>query len=67
MSKPLPTTGLLSVYDGQTCIGHLLARGRSGVEAFDVNDVSLGVFASQYEAITALIAAIRREAGAKEI
>jgi hypothetical protein len=62
MSKALPTTGLLSVYDGQTCIGHLIQRGKCGVEAFDLDDRSLGVFASQHEAIEALIAAIRREA-----
>jgi hypothetical protein len=54
MSKPLPTTGLLSVYDGQQCIGHLIRRGKAGVEAFDVEDRSLGIFSSQHEAIAAM-------------
>jgi hypothetical protein len=62
-SKAMPATGMLSVYDGQRCIGHLIRRGKCGVEAFDLDDRSLGVFASQPEAIKALIAAIRREAG----
>jgi hypothetical protein len=62
-SKAMPATGMLSVYDGRQCIGHLIRRGKCGVEAFDLDDRSLGVFASQHEAIGALIAAIRREAG----
>jgi hypothetical protein len=31
-------TALLAVYDGRNCVGHLLDRGKSGVEAFDAND-----------------------------
>jgi hypothetical protein len=54
MSKPLPTTGLLSVYDGQICIGHLLARGKSGFEAFGADDKSLGTYRTQKEAIAAV-------------
>jgi hypothetical protein len=56
MTKPLPTTGLLSVYAGQQCIGHLIRRGKAGVEAFDVEDRSLGIFSSQHEAIKAVAA-----------
>jgi hypothetical protein len=47
----------LAVYDGQTCVGHLLARGRSGVEVFGTNDESLGVYPTQKEAMPALYAA----------
>jgi hypothetical protein len=36
--------GLLSIFDGRKCIGHLLVRPHSGVEAFDVDDRSLGLF-----------------------
>jgi hypothetical protein len=35
---------MLSVYDGRTCIGFLLSRGKLGVEAFDRHDRSLGIF-----------------------
>lgn len=35
---------LQSVYDGTTCIGFLLPRGRQGVEAFDCNTRSLGLY-----------------------
>jgi hypothetical protein len=62
MTKAAPTTGMLSAYNGQHCVGHLIRRGKFGVEAFFLDDRSIGVFASQYEAIQALIAAIRREA-----
>jgi hypothetical protein len=43
---PDPSTqvGFLAVYDGRSCIGHLLPRGKLGVEAFDRGDKSLGVF-----------------------
>jgi hypothetical protein len=31
-------------------VGHVLARGKLGFEAFDADDTSLGVFPSQREA-----------------
>jgi hypothetical protein len=38
---------LTVVYDGgQRCIGHIIARGRDGFEAFDHDERSLGVFPS---------------------
>ena len=42
-------TALLAVYDGRNCVGHLLHRGKSGVEAFDADDNSLGLFPTQAE------------------
>jgi hypothetical protein len=42
------------LYDGQRCIGHIIARGKTGFEAFDVNDRSLGLYPSQREAAAAL-------------
>jgi hypothetical protein len=46
---------LLSVYDGQACLGFVLARGPLGFEAFMSDaETSLGVFASQAEAIDQL-------------
>jgi hypothetical protein len=38
------------VYDGRRCLGHIIARGKTGFEAFDSDDKSLGLFASQREA-----------------
>jgi hypothetical protein len=57
MTKPLPATGLLSIYSGQQCLGFALARGRQGVEAFDVEGVSLGCFPDQKAAMAAVSAA----------
>jgi hypothetical protein len=37
-------TPMLSIYDGQICIGWVLERGRSGFEAFTAGERSLGVF-----------------------
>jgi hypothetical protein len=48
------STRMLSVYDGQICIGHLLLRPKQGVEAFDADDRSLGLFADQKSAVLAI-------------
>ena len=42
MSFPSPT--MLAVYDGQRCLGHIIARGKTGFEAFDADDRSVGIF-----------------------
>jgi hypothetical protein len=47
-------TSLLSVYDGRRCIGFVLARGKTGFEAFDRDEQSRGHFATQELAIAAL-------------
>jgi hypothetical protein len=54
MTSPNP---LIPILAGNVCIGHLIERGRAGFEAFDRNDVSLGLFASAAAAVDALIAA----------
>jgi hypothetical protein len=41
----------LAVTDGRACIGHILHRGKRGIEAFDGDDRSIGIFANQHEAI----------------
>jgi hypothetical protein len=46
----------LAVYAGQTCIGFLLLRGKTGVEAFDAADKSLGIFPDQKSAADAVSA-----------
>jgi hypothetical protein len=45
---------MLAVYSGQRCLGFILQRGQRGYEAFDVNDVSLGTFATDREAAIAV-------------
>jgi hypothetical protein len=47
---------MLTVNDGQKCIGHIIARGKTGYEAFDVNDRSLGLYPSVKAAAAAVIA-----------
>jgi hypothetical protein len=49
-----PSSGMLSIYDGQTCCGFFLNRGRDGVEAYDATGNSLGLFPTQDAAAAAL-------------
>ena len=51
--KP-PAFSFAYVYEGQACIGHIIARGKIGTEAFDTADRSLGVFKNRSEAADAL-------------
>jgi hypothetical protein len=55
---PNDDLALVGVYDGRTCIGHVLRRGRDGVEAFDTHTRSLGT----YESIDDAAAAVWRHA-----
>jgi hypothetical protein len=48
---------VLSVYSGRRCIGFLLDRGKSGIEAFNMNTKSIGVFPDQKSAADAVSAA----------
>lgn len=41
---------LQAVYDGRRCIGHLLSRGKLGIEAYDAETRSLGIFPHQKSA-----------------
>ena len=54
-----PQTAMLSVYDGQRCLGHIIVRGKRGFEAFDADDNSLGVFESDSAAADAVTHAAR--------
>jgi hypothetical protein len=42
-----PTAKMLSVYHGQRCVGFILPRGKLGFEAFDTDERSLGLYATQ--------------------
>jgi hypothetical protein len=44
----------LAVFDGQQCLGHILSRGKAGIEAFDQNDKTLGIFSDQRAAADAV-------------
>jgi hypothetical protein len=45
---------MLSVYDGQRCLGHIVQRGKCRFEAFDLDDNSLGTFPTDHEAADAV-------------
>jgi hypothetical protein len=45
---------MLSVYAGQRCLGHIIAFGKPGFEAFDVDNKSLGIFPSEHDAANAV-------------
>ena len=53
-----PSPAMVSIYDGQQCVGFVLARGRQGFEAYDAGERSLGVFATATDAANALAAAV---------
>lgn len=44
MTTSSPSNAWVSVYAGQACIGHIVARGKTGFEAFDGDDMTLGKF-----------------------
>jgi hypothetical protein len=44
-----------AVYDGKECIGHIVGRGKLGVEAYDAHDRSVGIFSTVPIAASALI------------
>jgi hypothetical protein len=54
---------MLSVFAGRVYLGTLLSRGRSGIEAFDVDDRSLGV-APDLPAAIAMLSSASRTGGA---
>jgi hypothetical protein len=58
-NAPRPSSGvsspLVSVYSGRVCIGFVLNRGSSAWEAFTAEQKSLGVFATQQDAIAAVM------------
>jgi len=53
-TRNVPSATWAAVYFGCECIGHVVWRGPWGIEAFDRNDRSVGIFATQGEAANAL-------------
>jgi hypothetical protein len=50
-----PATPLIPIMHENQCLGFLLSRGRQGVEVFTRETQSLGCFATEREAIGALL------------
>jgi len=59
-------TPMMSIYDGQQCIGFVIARARQGHEAFDRQERSLGLFKTAAQAANAVFDAASSEEGADE-
>jgi len=51
---PAAAPRLVSVMDGNVCVGFLINLGPRGVEAFDKDEKSLGVFPDAVSAATAI-------------
>jgi hypothetical protein len=54
VKEPASTTSWMPVFEGQTCVGHVLSRGKTGYEAFDNDDRSRGLFPTKEAAIHAI-------------
>jgi hypothetical protein len=52
------------IYDGRECLGFVLSRGRSGFEAFDRDEHSLGLHPTAPAAANAVFNAAWNERGA---
>jgi hypothetical protein len=68
VTKHASSSSVLSVYHGGQCLGHVLPRGRQryeafDIEAFDINDTSLGIYTTRALAIAAAAATTPAEAG----
>ena len=46
---------MVSVITGTICIGFVLSRGKAGFEAFNADQRSLGTFATEREAVAAVM------------
>ena len=46
---------IVSVTSGRDCVGHIVCRGKLGFEAFDRDDVSLGIFRDMQSAANAIV------------
>jgi hypothetical protein len=54
MSSAPPLTSLSYVLTNDRCVGYLIKRGKTGFEAFDADDRSLGTFAAEDDAVAAV-------------
>ena len=56
---PTAPSSWLAIYAGTQCLGHIIKRGMSGVEAFDFEDRPLGLYPDQRAAAAAVTEAAR--------
>jgi hypothetical protein len=56
-TSPCP---MVSVYDGERCVGFVISRGKEGFEAFDIYDISIGTFTTMAAAADAVAACDRQ-------
>src|ERR1700738_456655 len=56
--QALRPTACLSVFDGRTAVGHVVAWNGRGYEAYGADDVSFGFFPSPESAVSAISAAV---------
>jgi hypothetical protein len=45
---------MITVFAGKVCIGFVLDRRRGGFEGFDINECTIGAFATQRKAVHAI-------------
>jgi hypothetical protein len=63
--KNSSTAPMSYIYDGRTCLGFVLWRGRAGFEAFDREERSLGLSPAAPAAANAVCAAAENERAAE--
>jgi hypothetical protein len=54
MSAPKQQLPWMSIIIGERCAGHILNRGPRGWESYNADDMSLGCFPTQEQAISAV-------------
>jgi hypothetical protein len=50
----LAQASIAAVFSEGRCIGHIVSRGKTGIEAFDTDDLSAGVFPTEKAAVAQL-------------
>jgi hypothetical protein len=58
-AHPMSESAMASVIAGQRCVGFLIGRGVEGIEAFDRDEHSLGLFACPIQAAAAVESAAK--------
>jgi hypothetical protein len=57
------TTSIWPVQDGRRCIGFVMKRGRTGFQAYDDGEKSLGLFPTAQDGVDAVLEAAHPETG----
>ena len=54
-AHPANSSAMFSVYDDRECLGFVLCRGKTGFEALDRAEKSIGTFETPREAASAIM------------